>query len=468
MALRLDAAQVLCTRFGDALNDGLRDFFCRWHSGARVDSFRRFLSLLGLLAGLLHGQTATAQALPNSWPVPAGTSIPGGLVDGRTVQVTSPGRVAVNDPIKVPVGVSAVANVTRSRPVTAAAAAAAIGSAAARMIPWVTAAALATAAVCDLGASGWVCDQLQPKVPVESYCQTFGYVSGYGGKAGGQPGKLCGPTPTLVSQQLAEKYVSYGWQVRYVGPQGFEAYAGFWMGIVVAPTLAITQQCPELSPGIPPPPGWGDKCATGVMSPATPEQVQERIEPAVSNKLDQAVQEALKQGVDIATDPAQQSLTGPARVSDPATTSTRTAPDGTPQTKTEQKHYDISYSPTNVTWNVTTVTNNYDGTTETKEEAPEKPEKSECELHPDTLGCAQWGEAEGPEIDAVDLPVTWAPDGGWGSGGSCPAVSTISTSWGVIPMDNTLLCRWLDWMRPVVLAMAALTGAFIFLSGLKS
>ena len=95
----------------------------------------------------------------------------------------------------------------------------------------------------------------------------------------------------------------------------------------------------------------------------------------------------------------------------------------------------------------------------------------------DTSGCKEGSEAAGcvklGEVEDVDLPgqskaVTVAPMAGWGGSGSCPAPQQLAFSFGAMEFDNTLFCRWLDALRYVLIAVAGIIAARIFIGGVQS
>lgn len=93
-----------------------------------------------------------------------------------------------------------------------------------------------------------------------------------------------------------------------------------------------------------------------------------------------------------------------------------------------------------------------------------KPEElqSLCEKHPDILACAKMDEPHEEELPQEEKPIEITPDSGWGAdGASCPAPKMISVQGRQIAVPFDLFCKYMDGMRPIILAMAWLSAAFI-------
>lgn len=174
------------------------------------------------------------------------------------------------------------------------------------------------------------------------------------------------------------------------------------------------------------------------------------------------------------------SVTGPATVQGTPQTTTTTDSSGKTTTTTTTNNYNYTYNnpttygnvTTNITYNTTvsTVTRNADGTTSTSTTDNAKPQ-SECELHPQTVGCQELGAPPVAEtIPSTDVPVTItsvlfaAPAG-------CPApysgqikVLSFVKQWS-ITFDP--MCDLMTMLRPLFLATGAAAAAFIFMESMK-
>lgn len=112
-----------------------------------------------------------------------------------------------------------------------------------------------------------------------------------------------------------------------------------------------------------------------------------------------------------------------------------------------------------------TPTPNPDGSTPT--ETPTEKQPDLCDLYPDILACAK-PELDTPKEDKINeqkVNVAITPDGGWGSGGSCPAPRHINGA--NVDFEFTGICDFMTGIRPVVLAFAWLAAAMILI-GVRS
>ena len=91
-----------------------------------------------------------------------------------------------------------------------------------------------------------------------------------------------------------------------------------------------------------------------------------------------------------------------------------------------------------------------------------------CELYPDILACAKpvFDTPDAGQIERKDKNVSITPDGGWGGGGSCPADRHFKAGGAVFSFKT--YCDFMTGIRPVVLAVAWLSAAFILLGLRKS
>lgn len=118
---------------------------------------------------------------------------------------------------------------------------------------------------------------------------------------------------------------------------------------------------------------------------------------------------------------------------------------------------------TNITTGATTNTTST-STNITTGADPEDP----CTANPDRAGCTKLGEPEQEELPKKDVPLSMTPQTDWGpSTGSCPR-RTASFLGRPIEVDFTIVCTGLEWLKPVVLAMASILAAYIFIGAIKS
>lgn len=98
---------------------------------------------------------------------------------------------------------------------------------------------------------------------------------------------------------------------------------------------------------------------------------------------------------------------------------------------------------------------------------PDKPSEEQidfCVKNPDVLACQKLDEPNSEELPASEKPISISPDGGWGAdNASCPAPKQIMVQGRAIPIPFDLFCTWASGMRPIIIAMAWLSAAFILL-----
>ncbi len=91
-----------------------------------------------------------------------------------------------------------------------------------------------------------------------------------------------------------------------------------------------------------------------------------------------------------------------------------------------------------------------------------------CVLNPSRIGCLTPGELPDEPLPGVEHPVTWAPAVGWGaSDAACPAPKVVTVMGQAVTIDNSILCKYLVALRLIIIAMAGIAGAYIFIGGFK-
>lgn len=95
---------------------------------------------------------------------------------------------------------------------------------------------------------------------------------------------------------------------------------------------------------------------------------------------------------------------------------------------------------------------------------PREEQTDFCVKNPDVLACQKLDEPNSEELPASEKPISISPDGGWGAdNASCPAPKQITVQGRAIPIPFDLFCTWASGMRPIIIAMAWLSAAFILL-----
>ena len=96
-------------------------------------------------------------------------------------------------------------------------------------------------------------------------------------------------------------------------------------------------------------------------------------------------------------------------------------------------------------------------------EKPEKEDKDPCTENPDRVGCMKTDEPEVPDLETEEKSITFTPDSGWNGGsGSCPAPRNLVSVAGA-QFSFQPYCDFLTGIRPVLIAVAWLTGAMILI-----
>ena len=85
-----------------------------------------------------------------------------------------------------------------------------------------------------------------------------------------------------------------------------------------------------------------------------------------------------------------------------------------------------------------------------------------CEKNPEILACQKLDEVDDVQLGTEDKTVSISPDGGWGGGnGSCPAPRRLTGA--NVEFTFQPICDFMSGLRPIVIAVAWLSAAFILL-----
>lgn len=86
-----------------------------------------------------------------------------------------------------------------------------------------------------------------------------------------------------------------------------------------------------------------------------------------------------------------------------------------------------------------------------------------CKKYPDSLACQKTDEPDVPDLETLEKPITFSPDGGWlGSGASCPAPRHLSSGTGA-DFSFQPYCDFMIALKPVFMGVAYLSGAMILI-----
>lgn len=141
------------------------------------------------------------------------------------------------------------------------------------------------------------------------------------------------------------------------------------------------------------------------------------------------------------------------------TTKTSTSPDGSTGTQTTTTTTTCDQAGNCTTTKETETT----GTYVDPEQAAEEEQPSECELHPNTAGCAELDTPTGPNLPTSSVNISGvSPQAGWGADtGTCPAlVHTVSL--GDVDVFG-LICTYMQGIRFLVIGISWLIAALIFI-----
>lgn len=171
--------------------------------------------------------------------------------------------------------------------------------------------------------------------------------------------------------------------------------------------------------------------------------------------------------------PENVTVTGPAQTQGKKTTTTSVNPDGSTRTETRDCKWNHTYSGAVIhSQEVCTTTTTNDGVTgktttetETQEDAgtvtSEEEAADPCEANPERVGCAELDQPE-QEVPKATKNVSYSvEDLGFG-GGSCPPSPSWTDRLGTHTLNMGPICDAIvSWVRPLVLAMAALMALAI-------
>lgn len=171
----------------------------------------------------------------------------------------------------------------------------------------------------------------------------------------------------------------------------------------------------------------------------------------VGSALPSAVVEALKGGESIG--PATPTVTGPASVNGP--TSTSTSPSGTVTTSTV---HNITYNTNNVNYKTVTTTNN-NGTVTTTTKSPEDA-PDQCAKYPDSVGCSKLDTPASDTLKTKTHAVTVTAVA-FSSSSVCPAPLSFTLRGSSYGVSYQPLCDRLALLKTLFLALAGVLAAFI-------
>jgi Cell division protein len=101
---------------------------------------------------------------------------------------------------------------------------------------------------------------------------------------------------------------------------------------------------------------------------------------------------------------------------------------------------------------------------QTKEETPDF-----CAQHPEALACAKLDTPPDTDLPTSEKSISVTPDSGWGAdNATCPQPRVLHVQGQEIPIPFDLFCMYMQGLRPIILAMAWLSAAFILVGARES
>lgn len=98
-----------------------------------------------------------------------------------------------------------------------------------------------------------------------------------------------------------------------------------------------------------------------------------------------------------------------------------------------------------------------------------EPSPTDCDKYPDSLACMKVGTPQDVPFTPTEQPVQVALDGGWGVvAAACPPPIALPTHFGTFSLSWQPVCDFASLLRGVVVAIAALAAARIFIGGINT
>ncbi len=257
----------------------------------------------------------------------------------------------------------------------------------------------------------------------------------------------CAPIPQGSSVNCYIKY-------RHINGTVYEG------GIPVGYYLTTVKTCPD-----------GSKvradqlCNGGTVQTLSPEQAADKVKPyADPAKAVDVVKQAMGQGVSAQPYAETRPATGPATLTQPATTKTVTQPNGTTSVSTVTVTNNITYAGDTYNVTNTTVTNNPDGSTTTESQTPDK---DPCDLNPTALACIKLGEPPSDMPTWQTKSIAYQADN-LGLSGACPAPWTGTVHGWSLSMSYQPVCDVAPQIRHGVLALASLGALLMIITTVRT
>lgn len=206
-------------------------------------------------------------------------------------------------------------------------------------------------------------------------------------------------------------------------------------------------------------------CPGGTALPKTEDEAAGIALPyADKTKAVDIVRQVLQNGIDARPLAEVRPATGPASLTQPQTTKTTTAANGTTQVQTSQITNNITYAGDTYNITNTTITNYPDGSSDKVQETPQK---GPCDTQPDSLGCMKLGDLPTDAPTWQTKTITYQPES-LGLAGACPAPWTGTVHGWTLSMSYQPACDVAPQIRLGVLALASLGALLMIITTVRT
>lgn len=103
------------------------------------------------------------------------------------------------------------------------------------------------------------------------------------------------------------------------------------------------------------------------------------------------------------------------------------------------------------------------------DDKPSDKEPGLCDMYPEILACQKLDQPPDKDLQTSEKPISITPDSGWGAeDAGCPSPKIINVQGQQIAIPFDLFCTYMQGMRPIIIAMAWLSAAFILIGARES
>jgi hypothetical protein len=280
--------------------------------------------------------------------------------------------------------------VTASNTFTGRNIASALGRAAGKVVLPVSIATALHSEYCRLEPTGWACDELKDPGPVEGWISSSTRPGCHSASSFTALYNSCRSSFLTNLKQSSGPYTTFtpttgpnctlsagGSTVTCNGEyrETFDVPGDGYQPMIWDRPFGLTAYKTNVTACPPDSDAVGTKCSTGIFRPATPSEVETRIEPALAkdNGLEAAIQALRQAGEDLRAASLPQQISGPQKTTGTPSTTTTTTPDGVTKTETRTPTYTHTYNGNTINTTTTFITVYNDGTVVEEEQPEETP-----------------------------------------------------------------------------------------------